>query len=283
MKISKVIKMRHQSPSGWLTGASLCLFFCASANLAWAQNANSPANVEGKQLFESTCAGCHGLDGKGGERGPDIATRQQIVQLSDGEILEILRTGRPAAGMPPFEAFGSAKLKELLDHLRTLQGKGTQAALSGDPKAGKALFFGKARCSECHMVRGVGGFVGRDLSAYGDTLSPTEMHANIVKPGTNGPARANKTAVVAMRDGRKLTGLIRNEDNFSIQLQSFDGAFHFLNRSDVASVSFASETIMPTNYGTTLTPAELDDLVNYLVVAAREGRAKNGQESDDDN
>ena len=44
---------------------------------------------EGRTIFEGTCAGCHGLDGRGGERGPDISSRQQVVQLSDEKILDI--------------------------------------------------------------------------------------------------------------------------------------------------------------------------------------------------
>jgi cytochrome c oxidase cbb3-type subunit III len=268
--------------------AALALFvICfARAESGFAQNPNAPADAksatsEGRQLFEAICAGCHGLDGRGGERGPDIATRQQIVQLSDAEILEILRAGRPAAGMPPFESFGNVKLKELLDHLRTLQGKGTNVAVPGDPRNGKTLFFGKARCSECHMVRGAGGFIGRDLSAYGATLSPAEIRANIQKSG-GALNKANRSAVVTMRDSKTFTGVIRNEDNFSIQLQSFDGTFHFLNRAEVAKVDFQPTPIMPTDYSTTLKPAELDDLINYLVTVAKAGSKRNQEESDDE-
>jgi len=172
--------------------------------------------------------------------------------------------------MPPFDSLGSAKLKALLVYLRKLQGKGAATVLPGDPQKGKSLFFGKARCSECHMVQGAGGFLSRDLSAYGATLSPAEIRANLLRARSS-TDRADKMAVVTLRDLRKFTGIIRNEDNFSMQLQSLDGAFHFLNRSDVAQLEFLPEPIMPADYGTTLKPAELDDLVNYLVSAAKGG------------
>src|SRR5208282_1944005 len=84
------------------------------------QSENAPQAA--RQIFESTCAGCHGLDGRGGEHGPDISTRQQVVQLSDGELLEILRNGRPAAGMPAFDSLGGPRLMETLTYLRALQG-----------------------------------------------------------------------------------------------------------------------------------------------------------------
>jgi len=33
-----------------------------------------------------------------------------------------------------------------------LQGRREAGKLPGNPEAGKVLFFGKARCAECHMV-----------------------------------------------------------------------------------------------------------------------------------
>ena len=259
-------------------------FSFGQTTIAQTATASKPAqqsNNDGKLIFESICAGCHGLDGRGGERGPDIATRQQAVQLSDGKILEILREGRPAAGMPPFASLGGMKLKALLGYLRCLQGKGTKVALRGDPRGGKALFFGSARCSECHMVEGSGGFLGRDLSTYGATLSPAEIRENIVRL-PDGANKANRTAVISMRNSSKYTGVIRNEDNFSIQLQSFDGTFHFLRRADVAQLELLPEPIMPTDYGRLLKPSELDDLVSYLVTVARATAKKRVEDKDED-
>jgi len=254
---------------------------CGPSSLAQTKN-SSPASQGnlGRQTFEAICAGCHGLDGKGGERGPDLATRQQILQLSDDKLLEILRRGRPSAGMPPFEYLGSSKLKELLDYLRTLQGRGNAAGLTGNPANGKTLFFGGARCSECHMVQGVGGFLGRDLSTYGATLSAAEIRGTLLKPSSS---KLNKTASITMADGQKFAGVIRNEDNFSIQLQSLDGAFHFLKRSDVAHLDFLPDPIMPSDYEHTLKPSELDDLVSYLVTVAKTGQAKKEGPGDDEN
>jgi cytochrome c oxidase cbb3-type subunit 3 len=233
-------------------------------------SAQSQSSTEaGRALFDSTCAACHGLDGRGGERGPDIAERQQVLQLSDAETLAVLRNGKIAAGMPAFGSLGNAPLKQLLAYLRTLQGKGENrtAALPGDAAKGKALFFGKARCSECHMAHGQGGFIGRELTAYGAAHSLAEIRNNIVGPLDNAN-HANRMFTVTLRDSQKITGVIRNEDNFSIQLQSQDGAFHFVSRADIANTQMLSDPIMPVNYGKILTPAELDDLVSYLVKEA---------------
>jgi putative heme-binding domain-containing protein len=170
--------------------------------------------------------------------------------------------------MPPFGSLGRDKLSALLVYVRTLQGKGSAAAIPGDPQKGRRLFFGAARCSECHMVRGEGGFLSSDLSAYGANLAASEIRSAITKPG--GDSSESRTLVTAtLRDGRVTDGVVRNEDNFSLQLQSVDGTFHLLQKSDLAKVEPHAKPLMP-DYGSTLTPAELDDLAGYLMTVARQ-------------
>src|SRR4029077_10031920 len=60
------------------------------------------AASSGRKTFESVGAACHGLDGRGGERGPNIATRAEVQGLTDEETFQILQSGIPAAGMPAF-------------------------------------------------------------------------------------------------------------------------------------------------------------------------------------
>jgi putative heme-binding domain-containing protein len=236
----------------------------------------------GRQTFEAICASCHGLDGRGAERGPDIATRPDVLRLSDHDLLQILRDGIPSGGMPAFGSIGGAKLSALLKHLRTLQGKGSAAAIPGDPQKGQSLFFGTARCSECHMVRGEGGFLSSDLSAYAGNLAPSEIRSAISNPGGSSEPRTLVTAT--LRDGQVIEGIVRNEDNFSLQLQSVDGVFHLLKKSDIAKVEPHAKPLMPADYSSTLTPAQLDDLVGYLMTVARQTKSQSSatSETEDD-
>lgn len=226
----------------------------------------------GRQTFESTCASCHGLDGKGGERGPDIATRAEVVRLSDAQISKILQTGIPQSGMPAFAALGPAKLSATLGHLRLLQGKSAAPALPGSAATGKDLFAGKAGCSECHMVEGLGGFLAPDLSNYGASHSIQDIRDAIVSADKRSGSR-KALANVKTKDGQAVSGLVRNEDNFSLQLQTLDGAFHLLNKSDVSEIVLDSKPLMPSDYATKLSGKELDHLVAYLMSAAREGQS----------
>ena len=252
----------------------------ASAQDARGQAAKRPPAATspsaGQRAFESTCAPCHGLDGRGGERAPDIATRPEVTRLSGQDLLKILREGVPQKGMPPFAALGSAKLSALLSYLRSLEGKGPLAPVAGNTGRGKELFWGKAGCSACHMVDGAGGFLGRDLSNYGENHSATEIRAVIVKPEITAGTRGH-VALVTAKDGNSYSGLVRNEDNFSLQLQSLDGTFHLLSKSDLAAITYRQESLMPADYGSKLSDADLDALVAYLASIART-KQKRGDE-----
>lgn len=214
----------------------------------------------GESLFDSSCAGCHGLDGRGGEHAPDIATNPRVQQLADNDLLRIIRNGIPSAGMPAFRsAFTGQQLSAVLNYLRSLQGHKHVASVQGDAAKGRALFFGSARCSQCHMVNGQGGFLGADLSGYGKTHAAAEIRAAILNPGNSA-----RTTVVTTRNGAKFTGVLRNEDNFSLQLQTPDGAFHFFDKSSLTRIERNAAPLMPGDYGQRLSKNELDDLVTYL-------------------
>jgi cytochrome c oxidase cbb3-type subunit III len=272
----------------FLAGAAL---MCASgpwAVFARAQNAASkPAGVQaalalGKQVWAGNCAGCHGLDGRGGERGPNIATNPEIVGLSDAQISHIVRDGSPNMAMPALgRTLNAAQIAAGVRHLRTLQGDQHATALPGDPKSGEALFYGKAECSSCHMVAGLGGFIAQDLSDIARASAADEIRDAIVHPAKEPDPRA-KTAVIFTRDGRKFMGIIRNEDNFSVQLQSTDGDFHLFDRGEIERVEYQKQSLMPMDYGTKLSPAELSDIVSFLMATsrARESQKQGGEHKD---
>jgi len=82
---------------------------------------------------------------------------------------------------------------------------------------------------------------------------------------------------VTTREGRQFTGMARNEDNFSLQLQSLDGTFHLFSKKDLEHFEYLPKSLMPSDYGSVLSATEVDDLMSYLVRAAR--TAKKAQAS----
>lgn len=226
--------------------------------------------AEARQTFENRCAACHGLDGRGGERAPDIATSPKTQNRTDEALTQIITNGVPTGGMPSFSSLDAPTIKALVKYLRVLQGKSDSAAMPGNPAAGKTLFFGPARCSACHLAAGSGGFLGPDLSTYARRRPPEEIRDAITKPATL-PGIGRSEVTVTPRNGPALTGVLRNEDNFSIQFQSPDGAFHSITKADAASISHSKTPLMPTDYGTKLSAAELNNLISFLMSTAQQG------------
>jgi cytochrome c oxidase cbb3-type subunit 3 len=223
----------------------------------------------GKQVWAGNCAGCHGLDGRGGERGPNIATNPEIAGLTDQEITRIVRDGSPNMAMPALgRTLDGPKIAAVVHHLRTLQGNPAASPLPGDPKAGETLYFGKAECSSCHMVAGNGGFIGQDLTDFARTRAADEIGQAIVRPANEPDPRA-KTAIVFTRDGRKYLGVIRNEDNFSLQLETTNGVFHLFDRGGIDRVEYQKQSLMPVDYGSKLSAGEVNDIVSFLMATSR--------------
>lgn len=239
----------------------------------------TPSPAAGEKIFASRCSGCHGLDGRGGARAPNIVQDRAAQRLTNDELERVIRQGVFGTGMPAFRSLGNSEIHAVVAYLRTLQGMGKRADLSGDPERGKKLFFQKAGCSACHMMSGIGGFIASDLSGFGRTHSAQDILAAILNPNPDGDRHA-LTAVVTTLKGRKYSGRVRNEDNFSLQLQTLDGTFHFLLKSQLKSLAYTSESIMPSDYKSILSAGELDDVVSYLMKTAGPGEVEKGPEKD---
>jgi cytochrome c oxidase cbb3-type subunit III len=226
------------------------------------------AAPSGQRTFASTCAACHGLDGHGGKTAPNIARNSKLEHISAAEISAIIARGVPGTGMPAFRSLSPAKVHALVTYLRVLQGQNKTQKLPGDSTRGKTIFFEKGECSSCHAIRGEGGFAGPNLTIYGADRSAAEIAEAIIHPG-NGMDAGYKVVTVITHDGQRFRGSIRNEDNFSLQLQAADGSFHFILRSDVKDLEYEQHSMMPADYEKRLSRSELNNLVSYLMSAGR--------------
>lgn len=244
------------------------------------------AQPPGAAIFAANCAGCHGADGRGGEHAPNIATAPEVQHLLDRELAAIVRYGISGAGMPAFSTLKPQEVADVVSYLRVLQGRGDIVKLPGDAKEGEALFFGKAKCADCHMVNGRGGFIGSDLSFYGADSKPDQIRAIILDPDKNLPPDKKATTVVTLA-GKTITGMLKVKDNFSLSIQTPDGAFHYLPNSELAHVDLNSRSLMPA--GSMLSTKEVDDLVSYLLRTGDENsknsttHSTKSDEDDDDN
>lgn len=187
-------------------------------------------------------------------------------QLSDAQLRDIIANGIPGTGMPAFHSLSDSLISELIAYLRNGEGASTAAKLPGTPKNGQTIFFGQAGCSKCHMIAGQGGFIASDLTEYARAHSADQVREAIL--GISPGEKRTKLATAVLRNGKKYVGRVRNEDNFSLQLQSLDGAFHFIARSELKKLDYDPRPMMPASIGSSLSASELDDLISYLLSAA---------------
>ena len=261
--------MRNQL-CGWLTVAGLALAFSAQSCNAESQTSNLTSQAtqgehsNGKNLFETTCAVCHGLDGAGGEHAPTIGHGSAAKFKSDSELARILRDGIPSKGMPPFNSLGDLKLRSILAYLRLLQAKNETRSAAGNPVHGQQIFFGKGGCANCHSMHGEGRFLSTDLSDFADDHDADDIRLAIANPQEQ-QVPPQTLARVMNNSGQQFAGVIRNESNSSLQIQDTAGQFYLFTKSDLRSVQRSPAPSMPGDYRNKLSTVEIEDLVSYIV------------------
>lgn len=255
-----------------LTWWALALVVALAARASLAQQAeatnpvqgNAQAIDQGLQLFRSSCASCHGLNAKG-LRGPDLTTGQWARGGSDAQLFRTIMQGIPGTDMPGAQYSDATpdQVWAVIAYLRTLSGPASEEDKRGDAQNGEMLFWGRATCGQCHMVRGRGGRLGPDLSRIGTTRSRTALIKEIRTPSGSFTDGYWPVTVVA-RDGRRTRGVRKNEDPFSLQIMDTNEKILSFDQSDLREVVREPRSLMPDYGPDRLTDAELDDVIRYL-------------------
>ncbi|MEY4642752.1 MAG: hypothetical protein RLZZ227_2746 [Pseudomonadota bacterium] len=83
----------------------------------------------GVDLFNATCAHCHGADARGAQLGPNILSR--VNTDSDAALIEFLKVGNPQRGMPP-APLQENQFPDLVAYLRQLASTAVDMTSTGD-------------------------------------------------------------------------------------------------------------------------------------------------------
>ena len=204
--------------------------------------------AEGQRIFSTSCAACHGLDAGGGEHGPDIVNRKEVQVLTDDALFHVVQDGKTGTGMPAFRSLGTEQIQAVVRYLRSLQGRTAEEQLPGDPQRGKSLFLSarpNARSATWRTARVASS--GRIFELCREPAGE-DVRTAITEPDKNLDPR-KRPVTVTLPDGKKQTGIIRNQDNFSLQLLALDGSFHFFSKSGLRSVEVQPRSLMPADYG----------------------------------
>lgn len=105
----------------------LALVIGVGMTAGWFTVAGAADMGSGKALFEKSCVGCHGKDGKGnpamakvlGEKGLNL-TAPEVAKKSDDELLKVIGQGM---GKMPASKLSKDEQKQVLGYVRSLAKK----------------------------------------------------------------------------------------------------------------------------------------------------------------
>jgi len=249
---------------------------------AVAGSKEDPAAVErGAKLYQTNCAGCHGVSARGGVGAPDLVRSSLVLDDEKGILIApVLRNGRPDAGMPK-PNLTEAEIGDVIAwlHVQTFAaGHRTTYAfkdvLTGDPKKGEAYFA--ATCAGCHSATG-------DLKGIGSRYDAFALQARWLQPrggrgggrggrggrGADagaGAARGAETVTVTEASGRKISGTLDRIDDFSVSLHDASGEYHsFTREGDSPKVEVHDPLKAHTDLLAKYTDADIHNVTAYLV------------------
>ena len=219
---------------------------------------------QGQNIFRGRCAVCHGIDAKG-YRGSDLTSGDWVHGGGDRQIFTTITSGVAGTEMPGNTSLSEDEVWMLVSYLRTLSAPGGPVAERGDAARGEQLFWASAgaNCGRCHMVGGRGGRLGPNLSRIGASRSASALEREIRRPGEVIPI-GFETITVTTREGRKIRGLRKNEDTFSVQLMTPAEDILSFMKPDVTVDAEPLRSLMPGYASERVSDADLHDIVRYL-------------------
>lgn len=138
----------------------------------------------------------------------------------------------------------------------------------GDAARGKAVWnaslTGAAQCAKCHMLRGVGGQVGPDLSMIGKKASRENLYESLLTPSKAIADQYIQYAVTTTAEAT-VSGLLVSDTPDAITLRDANGKDTTIAKKDIdGAVRKVKTSIMPEDIVAALNEDELVDLVAYL-------------------
>ena len=244
----------------WLAAAGIC---AAQAPTKNPYTGDKAATDDGRIRFRGACSLCHGIRGEGG-RGPDLTLGAYSAGDSDEALYNVIANGSPGTEMPEFlSRLEPEEIWKVVTYLRSIAGR-EAVKVTGNRDAGAKLYSEKGQCAQCHRVQGKGGRFGPDLTRVGRQRSLAYLRESILDPSADLTIGYPAITVVT-RDGKKVVGVQKAFDTFTVQLVDTAENYHSFLRTDVASVKREFKSLMPDTYKSLFTETELNNLLAYLA------------------
>jgi quinoprotein glucose dehydrogenase len=192
-----------------------------------------------------------------------------------GRLLDKLLAGQvpPELQLDLLTAAGRRRARPIREKLEQLEARRPkndplaayrEALVGGHAENGKAVFFEKQEvsCLRCHKVGIDGGEVGPNLSDIGKRQTREYILESIVEPNKQ-IAQGFETAVLSLKDGKQVGGIVRAEDAATLTLMLPDAQTLVVRKGQIESRD-RGPSAMPADVMKYLTKNELRDLVEYL-------------------
>jgi quinoprotein glucose dehydrogenase len=140
-----------------------------------------------------------------------------------------------------------------------------ECLVGGNAEEGKKVFFEKAEasCVRCHKINGEGGEVGPDLSGFGAKKDRQYLLESITFPNAH-IAEGFDNALVTMKNGTAYAGVVKREDDATLEIVSPEDGPLKLSKSEIKSRE-RGLSAMPEELRQILTKHDLRNLVEYLA------------------
>jgi putative heme-binding domain-containing protein len=240
---------------------------------------DAKAAKAGEYEFRINCALCHGLGAHGGGRGPDLTRAVKKHTHSDADMFQVISNGIPGTAMPANGTNGQGvgmtdeEIWQIIAYIRSQEVKAPAKPI-GNAAHGKALFYGDANCSLCHMVAGHGGRLGPELTAVGGSRTraalidsernPSRRLAGGLTEATKEFPQEYESVTLVTADGKEIKGVTLNEDNFSVQIMDTAERIHLLEKDKLRSYQKSRQSAMPKYAPDLLSVKDLEDIVEFL-------------------
>ena len=259
--------MQHRS------GVRRVLFcvFAAAVFAAWGSRTHAQdhpgqydrTDIEaGSRLYSAQCVGCHGANGDQ-VVGVDLRRGRFKTVVSDDDLVKVLASGRPDAGMPAFATFQPREVTGVIAFIRAGFDADATAVKVGDVSRGQTTFAGKGGCVACHRTGTKGARTAPDLSDIGAIRSAAALQRILLDPSAN-LQPANRAVRAVTRDGKTVRGRRLNEDTYTVQVIDEQERLVSLVKADLRSLEFVSSSAMQPA-SAVLSPDETSDVIAYLL------------------
>ncbi|MEK0446471.1 MAG: hypothetical protein RLZZ399_1792 [Verrucomicrobiota bacterium] len=223
-----------------------------SSELAKPVLAGVLSRAEGLSAFRKALAGSQVLSP--GKSLQTLRALNELGRADRGLSRALMKHGGFSAEVPEYTG----------EYIKEVVAKAMKEGVAGEGRK----VFEQSGCVACHVVGGVGGKMGPDLSAISRGLPIDMIVTEVVWPALN-VKEGYEAATVTLKNGSVVSGFRQTENDTTVSIRDLNtGEIRVIRRSDVLRVQFGG-TVMPDGLTAAMSPQQLAHLIRYLSELGR--------------